>query len=77
MILELATQLSEIPDLIVLSVGGGGLLLGVCNGLERLGWNDVPILALETDGADSFHQADLADRVVTLPKLTRFLEAFR
>ena len=65
--------MKEIPDLIVLSVGGGGLLLGICKGLEKVGWKNVPILALETIGADSFHQADLADRVVTLPEISRFL----
>jgi threonine dehydratase len=34
---ELKVQLSSKPSTIVLSVGGGGLLLGVLKGLERLG----------------------------------------
>jgi L-serine/L-threonine ammonia-lyase len=38
------------PDAIILSVGGGGLLCGVQKGLERKGWNDVDILAVETEG---------------------------
>jgi len=30
----------------------------------------VPVLAVETHGADSFHQAVLAGELVTLPKIT-------
>jgi len=42
------------PDAIVASVGGGGLLCGIYQGLERYGWNDVQVIATETKGADSF-----------------------
>lgn len=45
------------PEAIVLSVGGGGLLSGVIEGLHRNGWSDIPVIAVETAGADSFHQA--------------------
>ncbi len=45
------------PDVVVLSVGGGGLLCGVVEGLKRHDWLDVPILAVETFGADSLHTA--------------------
>ena len=41
------------PDMIVLSVGGGGLLSGVVQGLQDNQWQDIPILAVETRGADS------------------------
>jgi hypothetical protein len=34
---ELKVQLPSKPSTVVLSVGGGGLLLGVLKGLERLG----------------------------------------
>jgi threonine dehydratase len=34
---ELKVQLPSKPSTIILSVGGGGLLLGVLKGLERLG----------------------------------------
>ena len=40
-----------VPDAVVLSVGGGGLLSGVAEGLHRNGWSHVPILAVETEGA--------------------------
>ncbi|ELT91669.1 hypothetical protein CAPTEDRAFT_148319 [Capitella teleta] len=58
------------PDLIVLSVGGGGLLCGVAQGMRRVGWEHVPILAMETVGADCLNAAVKADRVVTLPNIT-------
>lgn len=41
------------PDVVVLSVGGGGLLCGIIEGLRRNNMADVPILAVETEGADS------------------------
>ena len=57
----------EKPDAIVLSVGGGGLLCGVAEGLDRNGWGDVRIVAVETRGADSFAHAVAAGHPVTLP----------
>jgi L-serine/L-threonine ammonia-lyase len=41
------------PDMVVVSVGGGGLLCGIIQGLRRHLMNDVPVLAVETRGADS------------------------
>lgn len=58
------------PDAIVLSVGGGGLLCGVMVGLDRLGWHDVTVVAVETEGADSLAQSIAANRLVTLPAIT-------
>ena len=48
------------------AVGGGGLLCGVLEGLHRVGWADVPVLAVETEGAASFHASIVAGRSVTL-----------
>ncbi|MDU9394426.1 pyridoxal-phosphate dependent enzyme [Pseudomonas sp. zfem002] len=45
------------PDAVVLAVGGGGLLSGVCEGLRRNGWDDVPVFAVETAGAASLAAA--------------------
>ena len=59
----------EKPDAIVLSVGGGGLLCGVAEGLDRNGWGDVPIVAVETRGADSFAQAVAAGQPTTLARI--------
>lgn len=55
------------PDAVVLSVGGGGLLSGVVEGLQRNGWHDIPVLAVETDGAASLHAAIAAGHTVELP----------
>jgi len=58
------------PDAVVLSVGGGGLLAGVMEGLARNGWGDVPVLAVETHGAASLHAAVQAQERVTLDAIT-------
>lgn len=58
------------PDAVVLSVGGGGLLAGVIAGLRRQGWDDVPVIAVETAGADAFAQSVLAGRQVELAAIT-------
>ncbi len=54
------------PDGILLAVGGGGLFCGVVEGLHRRGMHDVPIIAVETEGAAAFHQSLEADTVVHL-----------
>ncbi len=58
------------PDAVVLSVGGGGLLSGVIAGLQRNGWSDVPVVAVETRGADSLAQSLQAGRRITLDAIT-------
>ncbi|XP_029426422.1 L-serine dehydratase/L-threonine deaminase isoform X2 [Nannospalax galili] len=72
---ELKETLSAKPGAIVLSVGGGGLLCGVVQGLREVGWEDVPIIAMETFGAHSFHAAITAGKLVTLPKITSVAKA--
>ncbi|MEN8362419.1 pyridoxal-phosphate dependent enzyme [Acinetobacter baumannii] len=57
------------PDAVILSVGGGGLLAGVHNGLQRNGLN-IPIFAVETTGMSSFRAAIEAGHPVTVPELT-------
>ena len=59
-----------VPDMVVLSVGGGGLLCGVLQGLQRNGWGHVPVLAAETEGADSLSQALATGERITLPAIT-------
>jgi len=68
MIDELVTQCSK-PDVIVLSVGGGGLLCGVVEGLHRNGWHDVPVVAVETEGAASLSASIAAGKLVKLDKI--------
>jgi L-serine/L-threonine ammonia-lyase len=71
-----ATMIDEVaatgnrPDAVLLSVGGGGLLAGVMEGLARNGWGDVPVLAVETHGAASLHAAMQAGQPTTLDAVT-------
>jgi len=57
-------------DAVILSVGGGGLLSGIAEGLERNGLGRVPIIAAETEGADCLAQAMSAGTNRSLPKIT-------
>ncbi len=57
-------------DCVIASVGGGGLLAGIVAGLKRNGLNDVPVIAVETEGAASFHASLKAGERITLPAIT-------
>ncbi|KAL9127432.1 MAG: hypothetical protein Q9217_003701 [Psora testacea] len=63
-------ELAERPDAVVCSVGGGGLFCGVQLGLERRGWGDVEVLALETGGAESLNKSLREGRCVELEEIT-------
>ena len=71
-----ATMMDEVvqsgkkPEAVVLSVGGGGLLCGVIEGLHRNNWQDVPVIAVETVGADSFAKSVSAGHRIELPAIT-------
>jgi L-serine/L-threonine ammonia-lyase len=58
------------PEAVVLCVGGGGLLCGVIEGLHRNNWADVPVVAVETEGAESFALSVREGRLVELPAIT-------
>ncbi|EPJ48531.1 MAG: L-serine dehydratase [Osedax symbiont Rs2] len=58
------------PDVIVLSVGGGGLLSGVVLGLARNDWQEIPILAVETQGADSLSVAVAQNKHIGLTAIS-------
>ncbi|KAL9612827.1 MAG: hypothetical protein Q9167_002610 [Letrouitia subvulpina] len=58
-------------DAVVCSVGGGGLFCGIMLGLEREQWGEnVQVLALETDGAQSLHESIKLGTLATLPQIT-------
>lgn len=70
---------SSPPDAIICSVGGGGLLNGIVQGkmshsLNADGrsptWASTPIIAVETQGADSLAASIAAGELVTLPAIT-------
>jgi L-serine/L-threonine ammonia-lyase len=69
MIAEVA-QAGFKPEAVVLSVGGGGLLAGVVQGLQAQGWRDVPVIAVETAGAASLHAAVQAKQRIALEQIT-------
>lgn len=57
-------------DCVVTSVGGGGLMCGIIEGLRRNGLSEVPVLAVETEGAASLAESLKAGERVTLPAIT-------
>jgi L-serine/L-threonine ammonia-lyase len=68
-IIDEVVQSHIVPDVVVLSVGGGGLLCGIIEGLKRHDMANVPILAVETCGADSLAASMKAGRHVELPDI--------
>ncbi len=66
---EVVTQGPK-PERMVVAVGGGGLLSGVVQGLQRHGWGDVPLIAVETEGAASFAAALAAGQPTMLSEIT-------
>jgi L-serine/L-threonine ammonia-lyase len=56
--------------LVIVTVGGGGLLCGVLEGMHRNNWLDVPLVAVETVGAESLNAAISAGEVVELAEIT-------
>jgi L-serine/L-threonine ammonia-lyase len=71
MIGEVARQMGATrPAAVVVAVGGGGLMCGVLAGMHAVGWTDVPVLAVETDGAASLAAAMAAGEVVAIDRVT-------
>lgn len=71
MIQEIKEDLKDrTPSCIVVSIGGGGLALGLLKGLEKVGWNKVPLLCMETIGTECFNLSLKEERLVVLDKLT-------
>ncbi|RUP52017.1 tryptophan synthase beta subunit-like PLP-dependent enzyme [Jimgerdemannia flammicorona] len=67
MIHEIKQQLDDNPpDAVICVVGGGGLLNGVIMGLQDVGWAQVPVIAVETHGSNSFQSSVVAGKLVTL-----------
>lgn len=72
---EVKTQFpeGERPDAIVCSVGGGGLFIGIMQGLERVGWgkgSNTQVIAVETDGAHSLNHSLQRGQLSTLNAIT-------
>lgn len=74
---ELSTQMSESfeeqIDAIICNVGGGGLMCGIMQGVQKLkdsGYGSPKVLAMETEGGDSLNASVKAGKLVTLPGIT-------
>lgn len=65
MIDECAQEIAA-PDAVVAAVGGGGLLCGIMEGMERNRWLQTEFVAAETKGAASYLRAVEAGKVVSL-----------
>jgi L-serine/L-threonine ammonia-lyase len=57
-------------DAVVTAVGGGGLYCGIVEGLRRHGLIDVPVIAVETQGAASLKASLDAGELASLPAIT-------
>jgi L-serine/L-threonine ammonia-lyase len=69
---EIAAQMpnQSPPDVIICSVGGGGLINGICQAMDDLNIHDTTVLAMETAGAESLSAALQAKELITLDKIT-------
>jgi L-serine/L-threonine ammonia-lyase len=71
-----ATMIDEVaaaglrPSGVLLAAGGGGLLSGVIEGLRRNEMAEVPVIAVETEGAASLHAGMRAGQPVALDAIT-------
>eukprot|EP01062_Namystynia_karyoxenos_P075529 TRINITY_DN72977_c0_g1_i1.p1 TRINITY_DN72977_c0_g1~~TRINITY_DN72977_c0_g1_i1.p1 ORF type:complete len:337 (+),score=80.02 TRINITY_DN72977_c0_g1_i1:66-1076(+) len=57
------------PDALVVSVGGGGLLCGIYEGLARNGLKGCAVITAETHGADCFARGLKEGKVVSIPAI--------
>jgi len=69
-IIDEIAQAGVKPDAIIVSVGGGGLFCGVIEGLHRNGMANVPVIAVETEGAASLHASIQTNQRVELPSIS-------
>jgi threonine dehydratase len=69
---ELLQQMPA-PDLIVVSIGGGGLISGIVSATRHFA-STSRVVGVETEGADSMFQSWKAGRIVELPRITSIAE---
>lgn len=62
--------LAEKPGAVLLSIGGGGMMSGVIQGLDRHGWGDIPVVGCGTYGANAFAASMAAGKLVRLAEVT-------
>jgi L-serine/L-threonine ammonia-lyase len=69
MVDEIVTQMPAKPDAAVVAVGGGGLFCGLMQGLERHGWDDIPVICCETLGASALNKSLTANKLLPVEKI--------
>lgn len=57
------------PECVVVAVGGGGLASGILEGMHRRGWQDVPLISVETEGAASLARSIESNKIIALDKI--------
>jgi threonine dehydratase len=70
---EILSQQPKI-DLIICSIGGGGLISGIARYAKAVN-PSIKIYGVETKGADAMYQSITADKIVTLPAITSIAES--
>jgi L-serine/L-threonine ammonia-lyase len=63
---QMAEQGNGEADVMACSVGGGGLLIGMLQGVAEAGWRKTEILAVETEGAHSLSESLKMGELVAL-----------
>jgi len=58
------------PDAVILSVGGGSMLSGIAQGLEKHQLGHIPVYAVETHGTASLNASLNAGKLVRLDKVS-------
>lgn len=71
LVVEILPQFT--PDLIVASIGGGGLISGILSAVQHFS-PSTKVVGVETEGADSMYQSYRAGRIVELPAITSIAE---
>ncbi len=66
--LEILQDLTRVPDLVVVPVGGGGLISGIAASI-KLKHPEVKIIGVEPIGAAAMHKSLLKNSVVSLDKI--------
>ena len=59
--------------MVVVALGGGGLMCGVLRGMHQLGWDNVPVVAVETKGADSLAECARQKKWTEIDDITRLV----
>jgi L-serine/L-threonine ammonia-lyase len=58
------------PSFVCTVCGGGGLLLGIAQGLREVGWAKTDVIVSETIGCDSLYQSIKENKLITLDAIT-------